>query len=97
MGEPEQVWDERVTLLQPYQVNMDLLSKTGNVNAKVLHCLPAYHDRNTAVGQRVFERTGLESLEISDEVFKSRHSIVFDQAENRMHTIKAIMVASLGA
>ena len=96
MGEPKEVWDERIELLRPYQVNMDLLGKTGNQDVKFLHCLPAFHDRNTAVGQQVYEKTGMESLEVTDEVFESRHSIVFDQAENRMHTIKAIMLATLG-
>jgi ornithine carbamoyltransferase len=97
MGEPKTVWDERIGLLQPYQVSMDLLAKTGNPDVKFMHCLPAFHDRNTTVGAQLYEQTGLESLEVTDEVFESRHSIVFDQAENRMHTIKAIMVATLGA
>jgi ornithine carbamoyltransferase len=97
MGEPKEVWDERIAALQPYQVTMDLLAKTGNPNVKFLHCLPAFHDRNTKVGQDIYEKTGLEALEVTDEVFSSAHSIVFDQAENRMHTIKAIMVATLGS
>ncbi|MGZ4639932.1 MAG: ornithine carbamoyltransferase [Actinomycetes bacterium] len=97
MGEPKEVWDERIALLQPYQVNMDLLAKTGNPGVRFLHCLPAFHDRDTAVGQQIYDKTGLEALEVTDEVFESRHSIVFDQAENRMHTIKAVMVATLGA
>jgi ornithine carbamoyltransferase len=96
MGEPKEVWDERIAALLPYQVTMDLLAKTGNPHVKFLHCLPAFHDRNTKVGQDIYEKTGLEALEVTDEVFESPHSIVFDQAENRMHTIKAIMVATLG-
>jgi ornithine carbamoyltransferase len=95
MGEPKEVWDERVRLLKPYQVNRDLLTQTGNPRVKFMHCLPAFHDRNTTVGQQIFEQTGLEALEVTDEVFESTQSIVFDQAENRMHTIKAIMVATL--
>jgi ornithine carbamoyltransferase len=97
MGEPKEVWDERIAVLLPYQVTMDMLAKTGNPNVKFLHCLPAFHDRNTQVGQDIYEKTGLEALEVTDEVFESPHSIVFDQAENRMHTIKAIMVATLGS
>ena len=97
MGEPAVVWDERITALQPYQVNMDLLGKTGNAEVKFLHCLPAFHDRNTSVGREIYEMTGLPELEVTDEVFESPHSIVFDQAENRMHTIKAIMLATLGS
>jgi ornithine carbamoyltransferase len=95
MGEPKEVWDERVRLLKPYQVNQDLLTQTGNPRVKFMHCLPAFHDRNTTVGQQIFEQTGLDALEVTDEVFESTQSIVFDQAENRMHTIKAIMVATL--
>jgi ornithine carbamoyltransferase len=97
MGEPKEVWDERIAALLPYQVTMDMLAKTGNANVKFLHCLPAFHDRNTTVGQDIYSKTGLEALEVTDEVFESAHSIVFDQAENRMHTIKAIMVATLGS
>ena len=97
MGEPKEVWDERISVLLPYQVTMDMLAKTGNPDVKFLHCLPALHDRNTKVGQEIYEKTGLEALEVTDEVFESPHSIVFDQAENRMHTIKAIMVATLGS
>jgi ornithine carbamoyltransferase len=97
MGEPKEVWDERIAALLPYQVTMDMLAKTGNPDVKFLHCLPAYHDQNTLVGQQIYEKTGLEALEVTDEVFESGHSIVFDQAENRMHTIKAIMVATLGS
>jgi len=97
MGEPKETWDARITALLPYQVTADLLAKTGNPDVKFMHCLPAFHDRNTAVGEQMFKQTGLASLEVTDEVFESSSSIVFDQAENRMHTIKAIMVATLGS
>ncbi|AEV84891.1 ornithine carbamoyltransferase [Actinoplanes sp. SE50] len=97
MGEPKDAWDERIRLLRPYQVNSELLRAARNPAVKVMHCLPAFHDRRTRVGEEIFEHTGLEALEITDEVFESPASIVFDQAENRMHTIKAIMVATLGA
>jgi ornithine carbamoyltransferase len=96
LGEPKEVWDERIELLRPYQVSMDVIRRTGNPAVRFLHCLPAFHDRNTSVGEEIYQRTGLESLEVTDEVFESEHSIVFDQAENRMHTIKAILVATLG-
>jgi ornithine carbamoyltransferase len=97
MGEPKEAWDERIRLLKPYQVNMDMVRATGNPAVKVMHCLPAFHDRRTKVGEEIFEHTGLDALEITDEVFESPCSVVFDQAENRMHTIKAVMVATLGA
>src|SRR3990172_8785622 len=96
MGEAKEVWDERIKLLKPYQVNIDMVKKTGNPNVKFMHCLPAFHNRETKVGEDIYEKTGLESLEVSEEVFESELSIVFAQAENRMHTIKAIMVATLG-
>ena len=96
MGEPKEVWAERIALLKPYQVNMDVVKATGNSQVKFMHCLPAFHDRHTKVGEELFQSTGMESLEVTDEVFESHHSIVFDQAENRMHTIKAVMVATLG-
>ncbi len=96
MGEPADVWDERIKLLLPYQVNMEAVKKTGNPNVKFMHCLPAFHNRQTKVGEEIYEKTGLESLEVTEEVFESERSIVFAQAENRMHTIKAIMVATLG-
>ena len=96
MGEPEETWKERIALLQPYQVNRALLDSTGNPDVKFLHCLPAFHNRETAVGEQLFQSTGLSALEVTEDVFESRHSIVFDQAENRMHTIKAVMVATLG-
>jgi ornithine carbamoyltransferase len=96
MGEAKEVWDERIKLLKPYQVIMDVVKKTGNPKVKFMHCLPAFHNRETKVGEDIYQKTGLESLEVSDELFESEHSIVFAQAENRMHTIKAIMVATLG-
>jgi ornithine carbamoyltransferase len=95
MGEPKQVWDERIALLGPYAVTMDVLRATGNPDVKFMHCLPAFHDLGTDVGRKIHERHGLTSLEVTDEVFESEHSVVFDQAENRMHTIKAILVATL--
>ena len=97
MGEPKEVWDSRIGLLHPYQVNAALVEATGNPGVRFLHCLPAFHDRNTAVGAEIYDRTGMEGLEVTDEVFESEASIVFDQAENRMHTIKAVMVATLGS
>jgi ornithine carbamoyltransferase len=95
MGEPESVWDERVKLLKPYQVNKKVLDLTGNSNVKFLHCLPAFHNLETKVGKKVFEKYGMDGVEVTEEVFESKHSIVFDEAENRLHTIKAIMVATL--
>ncbi|WP_329336501.1 ornithine carbamoyltransferase [Streptomyces sp. NBC_01352] len=95
MGEPKEVWDERITALAPYAVTMDVLRATGNPDVKFLHCLPAFHDLGTKVGQEIYETHGLTSLEVTDEVFESPHSVVFDEAENRMHTIKAVMVATL--
>lgn len=97
MGEPKQEWDERIELLRPYQVNRDVVEATGNPDVKFMHCLPAFHDRRTRVGEEIYEHTGLDALEVTDDVFESPRSIVFDQAENRMHTIKAVMVATLGA
>ncbi|GMA39921.1 ornithine carbamoyltransferase [Mobilicoccus caccae] len=96
MGEPKEVWDERIALLKDYQVNAAAMAATGNPATKFMHCLPAFHDRNTKVGEDIFTATGMEALEVTDEVFESEASIVFDQAENRMHTIKAVMVATLG-
>nr|WP_298843562.1 ornithine carbamoyltransferase [uncultured Clostridium sp.] len=96
MGEADEVWAERIKILKPYQVNMEMLKLTGNKNVKFMHCLPAFHDLKTIVGKEIFEKYGLKGLEVTDEVFESEHSIVFDEAENRMHTIKAVMVATLG-
>jgi ornithine carbamoyltransferase len=96
MGEPESVWEERVRLLKTYQVNMDVVKKTGNPRVKFLHCLPSFHNRETRTGEEIFQKYGLDGMEVTDEVFESGHSIVFDQAENRLHTIKAVMVATLG-
>ena len=96
MGEAASAWDERVKLLRPYQVNGDLVKATGNPAVKFTHCLPAIHDRHTKVGEEMFERFGLDGMEVTDEVFESERSIVWDQAENRMHTIKAVMVATIG-
>ncbi|WAX77400.1 ornithine carbamoyltransferase [Streptomyces sp. KMM 9044] len=95
MGEPQKVWDERIAALAPYAVTMDVLRATGNPDVRFLHCLPAFHDLGTQVGREVYEKHGLESLEVTDEVFESAHSVVFDEAENRMHTIKAVLVATL--
>ena len=95
MGEPKEVWAERVAALKPYQVNAAVMAATGNPDARVLHCLPAFHDLNPVVGRQVFELTGMDALEVSDEVFEGPQSVVFDQAENRMHTIKAVLVNSL--
>jgi ornithine carbamoyltransferase len=96
MGEPDSVWGERIKLLKPYQVNMEVLRLTQNPKVKFLHCLPAYHNRETKIGEEIFQKFGLESMEVSEEVFESEFSIVFDQSENRVHTIKAVMVATLG-
>lgn len=96
MGEPKEVWDERVKLLLPYQVNSRMIEMTGNPNVKFMHCLPSFHNRETKVGEEIYQKTGLDGLEVTEEVFESPHSIVFDQAENRVHTIKAVMVATLG-
>ncbi|MFD5427021.1 ornithine carbamoyltransferase [Streptomyces sp. NPDC127084] len=95
MGEPKEVWDERIAALGPYAVTMDVLRATGNPDVKFLHCLPAFHDLGTQVARDMHERHGLTELEVTDEVFESPHSVVFDQAENRMHTIKAVLVATL--
>lgn len=96
MGEPASAWDERVNLMKPYQVNMDVIRKTGNPQVKFMHCLPAFHNEDTTIGKEVAEKYGMNGLEVTEDVFESEHSIVFDEAENRMHTIKAIMVATLG-
>ncbi len=95
MGEPEEEWQKRLNILKPYQINMDVIKKTENDDVKFMHCLPAFHDLETKVGREVYEKYGLDGLEVTDEVFESKYSIVFDEAENRMHTIKAVMVATL--
>jgi ornithine carbamoyltransferase len=95
LGEPAEVWAERIEWLRPYQVNRSVMDATGNPKARFLHCLPAFHDLETAVGRSIHERFGLDAMEVTDEIFDSEASIVFDQAENRMHTIKALMVATL--
>ena len=97
MGEPENVWQERINLLKPYQVNKKAMDLTGNPNVKFLHCLPAFHNRQTKVGEEIFQKYGLDGMEVTEEVFESEASVVFDEAENRMHTIKAVMVATLGS
>ena len=96
MGEPEEVWKERIAMLKPYQVNASLMAKTGNPDCKFMHCLPSYHNRETKAGEDVFRKFGMDGVEVTEEVFESPASIVFDEAENRMHTIKAVMVATLG-
>jgi len=96
MGEPAGEWDQRIDLLLPYQVNQDLMAATGNPAVKFMHCLPALHNRDTEIGQQLYDKRGLEALEVTEEVFESPASIVFDQAENRLHTIKAVMVATAG-
>ena len=96
MGEPKEAWAERVSLMKPYQINADVMKATGNPNVKFMHCLPAFHNEHTKVGREIEMAYGLKGLEVTEEVFESPNSIVFDEAENRMHTIKAVMVATLG-
>ncbi len=95
MGEPDEVWDERIKELSPYQVNSTLM-KTAGEQCRFMHCLPAFHDLNTTVGKDINKRFGIDCMEVTDEVFESAQSIVFDEAENRMHTIKAVMAATFG-
>jgi ornithine carbamoyltransferase len=95
MGEPGEVWKERIDLLLPFQINKMALEMTNNPNAKFMHCLPAFHNRDTVIGEEIYQRFGLDSMEVTEEVFESEASVVFDQAENRLHTIKAVMVATL--
>ena len=97
MGEPEEVWKERIELLKPYQINKELMKMTGNPKVKFMHCLPAFHNRETAIGEEIYQKFDLESMEVTEDVFESDSSIVFDEAENRLHTIKAVMVATLGS
>jgi ornithine carbamoyltransferase len=96
MGEPDSVWEERIKLLKPYQVNLETIQLTGNAGVKFLHCLPSFHNRETKIGEEIHQKFGLDGMEVTDDVFESEHSVVFDQAENRLHTIKAVMVATLG-
>jgi ornithine carbamoyltransferase len=95
MGEPEEAWAERISLMKPYQINSDAIKLTGNKDVKFMHCLPAFHNRDTVMGEEIFQKYGMDGLEVTEDVFESEHSIVFDEAENRMHTIKAVMVATL--
>jgi ornithine carbamoyltransferase len=97
MGEPPEAWKERIELLTPYQINAETMKLTGNPDAKFMHCLPAFHNTDTQVGKELYEKYGLEALEVTEDVFESPASIVFDEAENRLHTIKAVMVATLGS
>jgi len=96
MGEPEEEWNRRIKMMLPYQINSDLMKKTGNPGVKFMHCLPAFHNRETSIGEEIFQKFGIPAMEVSEEVFESPASIVWDQAENRLHTIKAVMVATLG-
>ncbi len=96
MGEDPSLWEKRIKEMLPYQVNSELLAKTGNPKVKFLHCLPAFHNRDTKVGEEIYQKYGIEAMEVTEEVFESEASIVFDEAENRLHTIKAVMVATLG-
>jgi ornithine carbamoyltransferase len=97
MGESDDVWKERIELLKPYQVNAETMKLTGNPDVKFMHCLPAFHNTETQVGKEIFEKYGMDALEVTEEVFESPASVVFDEAENRLHTIKAVMVATLGS
>jgi ornithine carbamoyltransferase len=97
MGEPDEVWKERIELLLPYQVNKEMVEKTNNPRVKFLHCLPSFHNRKTILGEEIYQKYGIEAMEVTDDVFESENSVVFDEAENRLHTIKAVMVATLGS
>jgi ornithine carbamoyltransferase len=97
MGEPDSVWKERIDMMMPYQVNKEMVAKTGNSKVKFLHCLPAFHNRETIMGEEIYQKYGVDGMEVTDDVFESPASVVFDEAENRLHTIKAVMVATLGA
>jgi len=97
MGEADEVWKERIAMMLPYQINSQLMAKTGNPKTKFMHCLPAFHNRETVVGEEIYQKFGIEAMEVTEDVFESEASVVFDEAENRLHTIKAVMVATLGA
>ena len=97
MGEPESVWKERIELLTPYRVTREVMEATGNPHTKFLHCLPAFHNTDTEVGKEIYEKYGIDCMEVTEEVFESEASVVFDEAENRMHTIKAVLVATIGS
>jgi len=97
MGESAEVWEERINLLRPYQVNAAVMERTGNPQVKFLHCLPAFHNRETKIGEEIYQKLGVEAMEVDEEVFESQASLVFDEAENRIHTIKAVIVATLGS
>lgn len=97
MGEPDEVWEERIKSMMPYQINKKMMEKIGNPKVKFLHCLPSFHNRDTIVGEEIYQKFGVDAMEASDEVFESEASLVFDEAENRLHTIKAVMVATLGS
>lgn len=96
MGEPDHVWHQRIDLLKPYQINAEIMNMTGNPSCCFLHCLPAFHNRETKIGEEIYQKFGMDAMEVTNEVFESKASIVFDQAENRLHTIKAVMIATLG-
>jgi len=96
MGEPDNVWESRIQLLRPYQVNSELMKKTGKDSTIFMHCLPSFHNLKTQIGKQIGEKFNLSAMEVTDEVFESPQSVVFDEAENRMHTIKAVMVATIG-
>lgn len=96
MGEPEEVWEKRIELLKPYQVNKRTMGMTDNPQVKFMHCLPAFHNRDTSIGEDIYQKFGLEAMEVTEEVFESEASVVFAEAENRVHTIKAVIVATLG-
>jgi ornithine carbamoyltransferase len=95
MGEPKDVWKERIELLSPYQVNKGVMQMTGNPEVKFLHCMPAFHNRETIIGEEIYQKFGLEAMEVTEDIFESKSSVVFDEAENRVHTIKAVMVATI--
>jgi len=97
MGEPDSAWAKKIKLMLPYQVNKDVVKATGNSNVKFLHCLPAFHNRDTIKGEEIYKKYGINGMEVTDDVFESENSLVMEEAENRLHTIKAVMVATLGS